>query len=315
MKKALFILLALALLAPAFADDAKVLPAGVFRTSFVFARNAYDQAYDADGDLIPNPGVGAVSALTLGAAIEFGITDQITGALQWTPAYVISSSFENNPYGTGELNANGFMDLFVGAKLQILGAKGFIQNETFRLAFAPGVLIPIPDNTDWLAEAAKIGGAEDIKIASPSDQAIGLGFRAYFDYVISKMFFVNLYNQTIFYLPVNLTSLSSPVTEEEYKYGYKLTFEVEPHFDYSFSDKVSVSAGVPLTLTMKPESTVDGATLDPASHILTVSPSASIFVMAFIPFELKAGYTLPLLGQNTSAASTLVLQLKTFLKF
>ena len=35
----------------------------------------------------------------------------------------------------------------------------------------------------------------------------------------------------------------------------------------------------------------------------------------FMPFEFKAGYTLPILGQGTSAASTLVIQLKTFLKF
>jgi hypothetical protein len=66
---------------------------------------------------------------------------------------------------------------------------------------------------------------------------------------------------------------------------------------------------------MTPETEVDGVGLDNAGNILTVSPSASIFVMAFIPFELKAGYTLPILGTNKDAASTLVFQLKTFLKF
>ncbi len=311
MKKFLVLLLVLAALAPAFADDAKVLPKGVFRLSFVFASNTYDESYDANGDLAAAT-YGEISALSLGTAVEFGITDQITAAIQWTPAYVVSSTVETPPV-PGDANVNGLMDLFVGAKFQILGANGFIKNDIFRVAFAPGALIPLPDNTDWAAEFANAIGGDPYKLASPSIQAMGLGFRAYFDWVLSKMFYLNLYNQTIFYLPV--TKAGFATAEAEYEYGYKLTFEVEPHFDYSFSDKVSVSVGVPATFTMKPEVVVGGVGQDNASYILTASPSASVFVMTFIPFEFKAGYTLPLLGKNADAASTLVLQLKTFLKF
>ena len=95
MKKLVFMLMALAVLAPGFADDAKVLPKGVFRLSFVFARNAFDESYDASGDLVPSA-YGEVEALTVGTAVEFGVTDQITAAIQWTPAWVFSSSFRSH---------------------------------------------------------------------------------------------------------------------------------------------------------------------------------------------------------------------------
>ena len=314
MKKFLVLLLVLAALAPAFADDAKVLPKGVLRLTFVFASNSFDQSYDPDGEA-QNSDYGKVTALALGTALEYGVTDQIAAAVQWTPAYVISSSFENDPVPTSDANANGLADLFIGAKVQVIGANGFIPNEMIRLAFAAGALVPL-DNPDWPGEVAKALSAEDYKASSPSNQAMGLGFRAYFDWVLSKMFYLNLYNQSIFYLPVTKSQFNPfDTTEHEYKYGYKLTFETEPHFDYSFSDKVSLSAGVPVTFTMTPEVVVDGTGNGKPTHILTVSPSASVFVMAFIPFELKAGYTLPLLGKNADAASTLVFQLKTFLKF
>lgn len=315
MRKVLTLLLVLAILAPAFADDAKVLPKGVLRLTFVFASNSFDQTYDSGGEAQDAP---KVTALALGTALEYGVTDQISAAVQWAPAYVVSSTLESVaplPFDPSKANVNGLADLFVGAKILILGANGFVPNDMFRLAFAPGVLIPL-DNPNWTEEIANATGGDDYKVQSPSNRALGLGFRAYFDWILNEMFYVNFYNQTIFYLPVTKDEIAHAGTDLEYKYGYKLTFEVEPHFDYSFSDKVSVSAGVPVTLTMTPESEVENPVLNSdASQLLTVSPSASVFVMAFMPFELKAGYTLPLLGKNANAASTLAIQLKTFLKF
>lgn len=314
MKKFLVLLLVLAALAPAFADDAKVLPKGVFRLSFVFASNTFDQKFGTDGELADSV-YGEVSALTVGTAVEFGVTDQITAAVQWTPAWIFSTSFDTVPAVPNPQNAKatGLADLFVGAKIQVIGANGFIENEKLRVAFAPGALIPL-DDPDFTAELTKALNGDEYIVQSPSIQAVGLGFRAYFDWVLNKLFFLNLYNQTIFYLPVTKDAFGT--AEAEYAYGYKLTFEAEPHFDYSFSDKVSVSVGVPVTFTMSPDYEVGGAVVaDSASSLLTVSPSASVFVMAFMPFELKAGYTLPILGTNANASSTLVLQLKTFLKF
>lgn len=104
--------------------------------------------------------------------------------------------------------------------------------------------------------------------------------------------------------------------EAEVKYGPQLTFELEPNFRYSVSEAVRLSAGLPFTLVMNGEDEVEGAKQDNAGHILSVNPSVSAFIMTVIPLELKASYSLPLLGKNVlSAGNTFALQLKTFVKF
>lgn len=308
MRKVLILLLALTILAPVFADDAKILPKGVFRTYFVFASDTADKAYDEDGD---KQDTEEISSLSLGVAVEYGVTDQITAAMQWTPAYIFSSSIE----GMDTANFNGLMDLFVGAKAQILGPEGFVPNEAMRFALALGVMIPL-DNPDWEEEFDNMIGGDDFKISSPSNQAFGLGFRLYFDYILSEMFFLNLYNETIFYLPTEQASVFAPTTEVEYKYGYKATFELEPHFEYPLGDAVTLNAGLPATFVMTPETEADGVGMDNAAYILKLNPSVSAFVVTpILPIEVKASYAFPLLGKNTSASSTLVFQLKAYLKF
>lgn len=318
MRKVLTLLLVLTILAPAFADDAKVLPKGVFRTYFVFASDSSDEAYDPDGEKQDS---AEMSSLSLGVAVEYGVTDQISAAVQWTPAYIFNSKIDPSPLSgapfflPGDVNFDGLADLFVGAKAQILGPDGFVPNEALRFALALGVMIPL-DNPDWDEETTAALGGEDYKISSPSKQAIGLGFRLYFDYILSKMFFLNLYNETIFYLPTEQAGILTPTTEVEYKYGYKATFEFEPHFEYPLGDGFTVSAGLPATFVMTPESKEDGVGMDDAAYILKLNPNVSAFIMTpILPIEVKASYAFPLLGKNQSASSTLVFQLKAYLKF
>ena len=273
--------------------------------------SAFDEVYDANGDTQANP-QGAVSAMVLGTAIEYGVTDQITAAVQWAPGYVFSSSIENDPVPGAQAHAKGLADLFIGAKFLIVGENGYVKNDNIRVAFAPGMMIPLED-PDYAAELARALGGEDYKVASPSLQAVGLGFRAYFDWVLSKMFYINLYNQSIFYLPVTKDAFGAP--EAEYEYGYSLTFEVEPHFNYALSDKVNIGIGVPVNYNMKPEVVVNGTGLGNESYILTINPGASVFVMAGLPFEIKGSYSMPLAGKNSNVASALAFQVKAFLKF
>lgn len=322
MRKLLTLLLVLAILAPAFADDAKVLPKGVFRTYFVFASDASDQAYGSDGEKQDS---AEMSSLSLGVAVEYGVTDQISAAIQWTPAYIFNSKIDPSPLAggippfvpplPGDVNFDGLADLFVGAKVQILGPDGFVPNEAMRFALALGALIPL-DNPDWDEETTAALGGDDYKISSPSNQAVGLGFRLYFDYILSEMFFLNLYNETIFYLPTEQASILAPTTEVEYKYGYKATFEFEPHFEYPLGDGFTVSAGLPATFVMTPEVVEDGVGDGLPTYILKLNPNVSAFIMTpILPIEVKASYAFPLLGKNTSASSTLVFQLKAYLKF
>lgn len=197
MKKAFLILAALAMLVgPVLAEDASVLPAGVLRTTFAYINSASDKAFDDDGKKQDSM---ETKINALGVAFEYGVTDQITAAVQWTPAWVFSSELEFSD----KANINGLGDLFVGAKILIVGDKGFIPNEKFRFSFAPGMLIPL-DNPDWDKELENAMAGDDFKFASPSNQAFALGFRAYFDWVLNEMFFVNLYNESIFYLPAEI---------------------------------------------------------------------------------------------------------------
>lgn len=310
MKKAFLILAALAMLVgPVLAEDASVLPAGVLRTTFAYINSASDQAFDEDGEKVDSM-ESKINAL--GVAFEYGVTDQITAAIQWTPAWIFSSELEVSD----KAHVNGLGDLFVGAKILIVGSNGFVPNEQFRFSFAPGMIIPL-DNPDWDEEFENMMAGDDFKAGSLSKQTFAFGFRAYFDWILSEMFFVNLYNESIFYLPVEKEVLTpfgvSP--ELEFKYGPQFTFELEPNFRYPISEAVRLSAGLPFTLVMNGESEVEGTKQDDAGHVLSVNPSISAFIMTVIPLELKASYSLPLLGKSAGAGNTFALQLKTFVKF
>ncbi|HTX71829.1 MAG TPA: hypothetical protein VMC79_03300, partial [Rectinemataceae bacterium] len=131
MKKVLLIALVAALVIPVFADDALVMPAQVFRTYITGAYATVNNAYDNDGKTV-DISSNAVTVFNMGAALEVGINDWITGAVQWAPGYNVYSKID----GKDKANLADSADLFVGAKLQIVGPKVPVQNETFRFAVA-----------------------------------------------------------------------------------------------------------------------------------------------------------------------------------
>jgi hypothetical protein len=134
----------------AFADDALVMPAHVGR---VYMTNTYafaNGSYDKDGKYTDfGSGNGAYKAYNMGFALEYGVTDWITGAVQWAPGWNVWSDMDISlsPLSTSKININGVYDIFVGAKLQIVGEKAPVQNSLFRFAVAPGVKIPLPATT------------------------------------------------------------------------------------------------------------------------------------------------------------------------
>jgi hypothetical protein len=154
MKKFLVVLILAALVLPAFADDASNLPAGVIRTRIVPTYATATQGFNADGEKVDltygSYGTSdKVQFFNLGAAVEYGINDWLTAALQWAPGYNLWSDLgmePTNPAYSFVENAvvTGAYDLFAGAKFLILGDKGIVQNETMRFAAAAGVKIPMP---------------------------------------------------------------------------------------------------------------------------------------------------------------------------
>jgi hypothetical protein len=335
MKKVLLVLCIAALALPIFADDALVMPSHVIRTYLVGVYANIPKAYDNDGkkQSLDNK----ITAFNLGGAVEYGVNDWVTAAVQWVPGYNVYSKIEDIDKATLADAA----DLFVGVKLQIVGPKAPVQNESVRLAFAPGIKIPLskPDYEKEFENYYKFahGVDGDNFLASAADKHVfGVGGRGYFDYVINEMFFLNLYSQAIFYpgsVKIADTSVSGygnvagyqsvdPNYDPSLKYGYDFTLEFEPHFNKMLNDSIEFEAGLPFTYTASPAASVSDDTYKVFSdeyvdsHLLTMGPNASLFFQkTFIPLELKLGYSFPLLGKNDNATNMLTIQLKAYAKF
>lgn len=329
----------------AFADDAKVMPARVGR---VYMTNTYafaNGSFDANGTYSDYAsGGGKFQAYNMGFALEYGVIDWITGAVQWAPGLVAWSNVDKNiplppsfaSYSTSTLNINGLYDIFAGAKFQIIGEKAPIANNMFRLAIAPGVKIPLtgPNFTDqW----TNLTNGNNATVKNLDAHLFALGGRAYFDYILNKMFFFNLYSEYIYY-PIDgkfknldptsslLATNYSALVPDNVNLGYKLTLEAEPHFETMVSDGIQFSAGLPITFITTPDisfdksiSTLLAGKYDPNSYksssTLSLGPNASFFFMkSLLPVELKLGYSFPVYGKNSPATNALTLQAKVYFK-
>jgi hypothetical protein len=330
MKKILLGLCIAAFALPLFADDALVMPSHVIRTYLVGVYANVPSVYDNDGKKQSLD--DKISLFNLGAAVEYGINDWVTAAVQWVPGYNISSKIDNVDNATLADSA----DLFVGAKLQIVGPKAPVQNESIRFAFAPGIKIPL-SKPDYAKEAVNSATGDNFLVQSADKHLFGIGGRGFFDYVVNEMVFLNLYSQLIFY-PGSIKAVDKSLTDygtvayvrgkgltsydPSFKYGYDFTLEFEPHFNKMLNEGIEFEAGLPFTYTAAPALSVSGDELVQAysdlnaSHLLTMGPNVSLFFQkTFIPLELELGYTFPLLGKNDNAANMLLLEIKAYAKF
>ncbi|GHV86111.1 hypothetical protein AGMMS50230_17190 [Spirochaetia bacterium] len=334
--------LLLVLGAAVFAEDAKVMPMMVGRVyaapTYAFALGAYDK----DGTYKKFPS-GSVKVFNLGFAVEYGVIDWITAAVQWAPGWTVWSDLEAVS-GRKDSNTNGVADLFVGAKIQLVGEKAPVKTPMFRLSIAPGVIIPLP-GPDFAKETTK-APSEKATLQSMDNHAFAAGARVYFDWIINKSFFINLYNETLFY-PIAqdlakagpdlaIMKIRTPFTNAtgEVKYKYKLTFELEPVYTMAIADGISFSAGLPVNFKYVPaydysissgtgSALMDAAALttfktnfarlDPALT-LSVKPNVSVFFTKTpLPLEFKLQYGLPVWGKNVGAAQHQVtLQIKAY---
>lgn len=322
MKKFGIIALALVLCAGtfAFADDASVLPAGVGR---FYVTNTYafaNSSFDVDGNLNDIPaGGGAIKVYNLGLALEYGVTDWISAAIQWAPGVNLWTDRDATagPF-LSETNLAGMADIFAGAKLLIVGEKAPVQNSMFRFAIAPGVKIPLP-GTDMEEQYQNILAGDPVTVAQADKHLFALGARAYFDYIINKMFFMNLYSEFTYYPlegDVKDTSPSSYASTATIAYGYQLVLEAEPHFDYML-DGAKLSAGLPVTYVMTPNYKINDAEVaDSGTSVLKIAPSVSaLLTKTPLPLEFKLGYSLPIMGTNTMAVNSVTFQAKAYFKF
>ncbi|MDR2142846.1 MAG: hypothetical protein LBP29_00570 [Treponema sp.] len=327
MKKTLLLGLVLILAAGAvFADDAKAMPKMVGRLwiapTFGFAPAGYgtDGKYDPYGS-----GEGFLKMLNLGFALEYGIIDWITGAIQWAPGVNVWSDVDKNLSvlgGSGNtVNVNGVADLFAGAKVQIVGEKAPVKTDRIRFALGPGVKIPLPGQ-DFEDQFKNTREGKTVTASNLDYHVFGAGVRVYFDYIFNEHFFINLYNETIFY-PVEGDIDKASLTEygtfygvknaaafggagnnadAKVNYGYDLTFELEPVYSTSLGDSgVTLTAGLPVNYKFTPGRTysVSGGlnatvnenikanlksrlTEDEPTHMFKVKPNISFFFTKWI---------------------------------
>ena len=329
MKKILIFLLLFAVASLAFADDALVLPQGVLRTyvtgGYAFASERWDE--NGDKQDLTDATFGDISnrLLNIGVALEFGVIDWISAAVQWAPGWNVWSQLPDANVPADKATANGPADIFVGAKIQIVGPNAPVANDTIRVAFAPGVKIPLP-GPDFAEENTSFGAGDPWIIQTPDKHVLGVGGRAYFDYVINEMFYVNLYSEFIYYAQtikredvsyadwVAVNAFLQP--NADVAFGYNLILEAEPQFEMMLGGS-RLGIELPITFSMSPEIKRDDTEVtDTDSYLLSVSPAVSLFLMQFVvPLELKVGYTLPLIGKNADARNIIILQVKSYLKF
>jgi hypothetical protein len=321
MKKILILLLLCTFVVPIFADDALVLPKGVMRFYVVPTFSIANGEYDENGDKQDTVAlVESIKVATIGAAVEYGVTDWISVAVQWTPGWSVWTKIEAAAFEKGSIS--GPFDIFAGAKVQLIGPKAPMANDTMRFCLAPGVKIPLP-GPDSADEFTNYITGEDFILTNTDKHVLGLGGRAYFDYLFTKDIFLNLYSELIYYPTAakyevgGLQEAFADALADEVAYGYDLTLEVEPSFWPWVAEGMQLKLGVPVTYTASPEQEIDGTTApDSDSYLLTVSPSVALFTTVLpMPIEVKASYSLPLMGKNEKATSTFIVQIKGFLKF
>ena len=129
MRKLLFVLLAIAIAAPAFAGDALVLPGGVGRFYLAPVYGWDSGAFDDKSERIEiEDNDGSLETLfNLGMALEYGITDQISAGLQWAPGYnfIGEINFDDNPAEV-ESNVSNFDGAFTGAADNSYDGEAFV---------------------------------------------------------------------------------------------------------------------------------------------------------------------------------------------
>ena len=334
MKKTVIIMLLLCLVLPVFADDALVLPAGVFRFTLVPSYDFVPGAYGTNGSYTGyNAGQGKVTAFDAAAALEYGVNDWISAAVQWTPGWNMSSSVDTNwatvPVGprTSNANVNGLYDAVHRCKGSDCGRKSpGLQRErsVLRGSRRHGAVRRCEFcQQQW----TNYTNGNNVTVANVDIQTLGLGSRIYLDYVFSPAFFLNLYSQFLYYpgtVAFKDTSFQDYVTyfftasNPNVGFGYDLTVEVEPHYIYNLSDGVQLQGSLPFTYTYSPQLTFDGVSQsDTSQSLIVMRPTIDLFLLkSAIPFplELKLAYSLPLVGWNTGATNAVILIIRMYFK-
>ncbi|POR01001.1 hypothetical protein AU468_09040 [Alkalispirochaeta sphaeroplastigenens] len=321
------------------ADHARTLPARVLRTHVIpiysFAREDFKDDFRFDIESAS----ADVDIFSIGFALEYGITDWITAAAQWTPTAVLWSKVDADLPWPGDPRVGTWFDLFLGAKVQVVGERAPVRSDRIRFALAPGVKIPTSGEIDWDDELASATKGDDFILTAPDRNILGFGGRFFLDYIVSPSFFINFYGEAIYYpgtgnapsLPVHARAAGWGLDTDDFSYGYDITLEVEPHYIHTASPGLQITGSLPVTYEFAPEVRHDGtrlskvensdgtkpfAALDPGrSSRLSVEPTVEFFFRGLtVPTALEVSYRRSIAGENANVLNAVVIKIKNYLR-
>lgn len=328
MKKILVwgILITFCSLTPVFAENARVLPARAFRFGisprFTFARAYYnfDRKYT---EFQKNE--GTFQTVNMGFSAAYGINDWLTALVRWVPGWNLWSRVDRIFEPSDTVLWEGFYDIFTEFKLLLIGQRGLIKTDRFRLTLAPQIKIPLP-GPNYREQAARSLRGEPIVMRNLDRHVFGLGGRVYFDVIINNMFYINVFGDGVFYpFMGRLTEAGlyeylhsgNPVIAQDLRVRYlgDLNFETEPRFEKALGRGIIFSAGLPLRYTLDCGiwyySTLPNRSVQ---YQLSLRPNITLFLMKLpLPLAFTFGYSLPLWGRDTEAVHSLSLLMTVFI--
>jgi hypothetical protein len=328
MKKIIIpgILGALCVLTPVFSESGRTLPARVFALEasarYTFA-NAYFDFGRQYARFLKNE--GAFKSFNLGLSAAYGITHWLSAGIRWIPGRNLWSVTDRVQEPSRTVSLAGFYDILTEIKIQLIGQRGLIKKDRFRLTIAPQIKIPLP-GPDYEKQRERMLRGESIVMENLDRHIWGLGAKIYLDFIITKSFYINLYGDGIFYpgmgklsnagLDEYLYSLGPNIARNsKVRYLGDLRFEVEPHFKQALTPKMTLTAGLPLNFTLDcgiwRYSSLPNR---PERYRLSLRPNISFFFFTPpVPFEFEISYSIPLWGKDQKAAHSLAFLAKLYI--
>ena len=266
------------ILGTAFAEEAALVPGRTLRISFAPASFGF-QAEEWDWKGVSTE---KVMAFSMGLGLEYGPTDWINLQMLWFPGINVYSSISGGSYGL-------MTDLFLGAKIGILG-KGFLaESEVMRLSLRPGMKMPL----------AGYNASEKTTVLREPDQHLwGTALGLYFDYIPRPFFFVNAYLEGVYYPlqwsynPLFKTNLVNHFLD--------ITTEVEMHFQFSLKNGIILKGGIPVNFFIAPMINANDNNARESQYCFGSGVYVGmVFKQQHMAMDLTIRYHAPIVGINT----------------
>jgi len=331
--RTVFILLFLCIVTTSIpADDALIASKGTLRiyllASYFFTDGRYTDGWgytsgNATSNFITRDEIPDVVGMNLGVAIELGITDWVSLSLDWIPGWTAWSDFvaidglTTFPtfLGYETADVNGIRDLTVAGNLELIGKRSPVMvSDRMRLIWSPGFILPLP-GADAAKEFENAWNRGEWHIDN-GKHAFGLSNRISFDYVFSKVFYVNLANGINYFFEKSDTSIYSPTEEKLIAYGFEARFEAEGHLEFPIEEGIRLGFALPAIFAMSSPLRLDGEVLEGTDqYVLLVRPNMGFFFDDLaVPLEIEIAYAVPILGKNAPKLYSATLQIVSNIK-